>query len=251
MCAITLLAALSAALTAVRSSRADAEALLAGQVLLSTDGRTLTAPVMWAPCQEAKPRVFARETSQTVAADEKRGNTADLTHECATVGFQSSFTLRAPLGDRRLTEFNTGLPFLPFPAARLADIGYLPRGFTTTQDVPLDFGPAGGSWKPWPFTRNDTIASWTRYYAAADKPALSITQVLTPAGSPGPAPATHAGPPLSVNGHDVSLLCDTDTERAITWSDGISAFTVMSYDRAHAALSTEELLRVAGGVHEP
>ncbi|ARF82032.1 hypothetical protein ACIG0C_36645 [Kitasatospora aureofaciens] len=248
--AVVALAALSAVVRyADREPRADAG--LFSQVLLSADGRTLTTPVMWAPCQEAEPRLFARETPQTVAADLKTGRTVDQTHECPSAGRLVSLTLHASLGTRQLSEANTGKPFVPFPAARLADVGYLPPGFTAISDVPQVFGSVAGPWTPNPYNRSDTVPSWTRYYATVGKPALSITQNLPAAGTHDPAPGTHAGPPMSVNGHSASLVCDTDSERALTWSDGVSTFTVVSIDPHHAALSPSELLRVANGLRNP
>ncbi|MQS17566.1 hypothetical protein F7Q99_36620 [Streptomyces kaniharaensis] len=251
VCAVVAFAALSAAVRYAADRETGADAGLFSQVLVSADGRTLTTPVMWTPCQEAEPRLFARETSQAVAADLKAGNTVDLTHECPSAGRLVSFTLHAPLGTRQLSEANTGKPFVPFPAARLADVGYLPPGFTATPDVPMVFGSVAGPWTPNPYNRSDTVPSWTRYYATAGRPALSITQVLPAAGAQDPASGTHAGAPMSVNGHNASLVCDTDSERALTWSDGVSTFTVVSFDPQHAALSPDELLRVADSLRNP
>ncbi|MFJ8628876.1 hypothetical protein ACIRD3_39345 [Kitasatospora sp. NPDC093550] len=249
--AVVALAALSVGARYAADHEPRADAGLFSQVLLSADGRTLTTPVTWTPCQEAEPRLFARETPQTVAADLKTGRTVDQTHECPSASRLVSLTLRAPLGTRQLSEANTGKPFVPFPAARLADVGYLPRGFTAISDVPQVFGSVAGPWTPHPYNRSDTVPSWTRYYATAGTPALSITQVLAAASTPDPAPGTDAGPPMSVNGHRASLVCDTDSERALTWSDGVSTFTVVSIDPHHAALSPSELLRVANGLRNP
>ncbi|MFD8787873.1 hypothetical protein [Kitasatospora sp. NPDC059599] len=245
------LAALSAVVRYAADREPGADAGLFSQVLLSADGRTFTTPVMWTPCQEAQPRLFARETSQTVAADLKTGNTVDQTRKCPSASRLVSFTLHAPLGTRQLSEANTGKPFVSFPAARLADVDYLPPGFTAISDVPQVFGSVAGPWTPNPYNRSDTVPSWTRYYATAGRPALSITQVLPTAGTQDPPPDTHAGAPMSVHGHSASLVCDTDSERALTWSDGVSTFTVVSFDPQRTALSPDELLRIADGLRNP
>jgi hypothetical protein len=60
-----------------------------------------------------------------------------------------------------------------------------------------------------------------------------------------------ASAPTSVNGHGGLLLCDTASERAVTWTDGRSTFTLVSYDPQHTAMSPDELLRVASSVRAP
>ena len=52
-----------------------------------------------------------------------------------------------------------------------------------------------------------------------------------------------------MNGYAATLLCDTAAERAITWSDGGSSFTVISHDLGGPALSVNELLLIVRSVH--
>lgn len=278
-CAVSLFAALTVA--ALLRSNADhrVDALLFSQVLVSADGRTLTAPVEWTPCQEVEPRLSARETASGVAVDLKAGSFADLTQQCSEADQQISVTLQAPLGARQFTEANTGWVIKPFPAARLDVVRYLPAGFTVTPHLPQVFSSSGASWEPRPFNRTATTGpAWTRFYAkAGSQPTLSITQTLTtttattecqqtagytcpPMASPSPSGSTSSqdcapnscdAAPFSVNGHGGRLLCNTASERAVTWADNGSVFTVVSYDPQHTALSLEEVLRIAGGMRTP
>jgi hypothetical protein len=267
--------ALCGALVTVAAARDTSDqrspAALFSQVLLSTDGHTLTTPVRWSPCQAVEPQLTAEETANTVAAELSTG-TADLTHQCADSDHQITVTLHAALGTRQLTDATTAADITPFPATRLAAVGYLPAGFSATTDVPSDSASSGASWEAQPFDRTATAGpAWTRYYATPGaQPTLSITQVLAasapaarcnaPAGTSCPSPSypttassapASTGPgacastPVLVNRHPATLLCDTASERAITWSDGNSTFTVISHDPRRSALSTGELLLIA------
>ncbi|WP_370076516.1 hypothetical protein [Streptacidiphilus sp. MAP12-16] len=225
-----------------------------------------------------EPRLAVRETSGSVGVVLQIG-IADTSHQCGEADRQISVTLQAPLGARQLAEAVTGSAIAPFPASRLAAVGYLPAGFSATPDLPQVFSTSGAPWEPRPFDPAVTTGpAWTRYYATpGSEPTLSITQTLAataPAAGCRPS-AERTCPPLaspspsgtvstqdstssacvsattSVNGHGGLLLCDTASERAVTWTDGRSTFTLVSYDPQHTALSPDELLRVASSVRAP
>ena len=238
----TLVAVLIAglALRLNRDAQAQQAAVL-GEVLVSTDGRTITTAVRWTPCQEVKPRLAASESSGSVTVALREGS-ADLRHQCASTPQLISTTLRSPLASRKLTDSGTGRTITPFRAARLAIPYYLPSGYRMTNNVYTD--DAGQRSVPSPFERAaEQGPVWTRFYSTtAGPPSLSITQI-SGTGPHGSVPREYiSGEKVSCNGHLGYLDERSSDDRSIIWSDGAETFIVNS---ANSRLAKAQLLEIA------
>ena len=89
-------------------------------VVVSDDGRTISAVESWGSC-ENRPRIEARESTHTVTLLLKRtwplwGGRGDEVSCRHNAGEKVSVRLDAPLGDRTLTDRFTGRP-IPFRTA--------------------------------------------------------------------------------------------------------------------------------------
>ncbi|MEV0263243.1 hypothetical protein AB0I49_18165 [Streptomyces sp. NPDC050617] len=213
------------------------DGLASSQVLVSRDGRTLTAAVSWSPCHEVQPELAARESSDTVALTIRTG-IPDLSHPCATSKDQQvAVTLRTPLGKRRLVEGFTGDRIHPFDSAFLGAPGYLPPGYAQT-DVMYQEAPGPQPGLPSLLSRDrEHGPAWTRYYRkGAGEPTLAIAQIAGRDGQVG------SGEAVSVGGRPGHLFTRAGSERGVTWFDG--TFTYMVCDSG-SRLAADELLKVA------
>ncbi|MFI6690102.1 hypothetical protein [Streptomyces sp. NPDC050485] len=236
ICAVAAAAALATALT-IWLTRDDSgrDTAVLGQVLVSADGRSITTAVRWAPCQEDKPRLVARESSDSVTLALKEGE-ADLRHQCASTPKQISTTLKDPLKARHLIDAVTGWTITAFDGTRLAAPRYLPPGYHPTDTVYQD--DAGQRPLPSPFERTTALGpAWTRFYHSdAQQPSLSITQIS------GKSPEEAAGTAVTVNGYPGHLDNDKNSNRAVTWSDGTYTFII---DTTGPQVTNTQLLDIA------
>ncbi|KOG56242.1 hypothetical protein [Streptomyces varsoviensis] len=214
------------------------DGLVSSQVLVSRDGRTLTAAVSWSPCQEAGPELAARESSDAVAVTIRTG-ISNLSHPCETTKYQQvAVTLREPLGQRRLVDASTGGRIPPFDGAFLLTPRYLPTGYAQTdamyQEEP---GPRPGL--PYLLEReHEPGPAWTRYYReGSGLPSLAIAQI-TGRGQQGGG----EGKAVSVGGLSGRFFDGPGSEHGVTWFDG--TFTYMVCDSG-AHLAPGELLKIA------
>ncbi|MFJ9909196.1 hypothetical protein ACIRVK_41310 [Streptomyces sp. NPDC101152] len=238
----TVVAALTAGLVVWLTRDAETQqAAVLGEVLVSRDGRTLTTAVRWTPCQEAKPRLTARESSGSVTVALREGS-ADLRHQCASTPQLISTTLRSPLASRKLTDSGTGAAITPFRATRLAIPRYLPSGYRMTNNVYPD--DAGQRPVPSPFERTaEQGPVWTRFYSTpSGLPTLSITQI-SGTGPRGSVPGKYvSGEKVSFGGHLAYLDERSSDDRSIIWSDGTETFIVNS---ANPRIAKAQLLQIA------
>ncbi|MFF4507594.1 hypothetical protein [Streptomyces sp. NPDC001401] len=240
--ACTAVAALTAGLVLwlTRDTHPQRAAVL-GEVLVSTDGRTITTAVRWTPCQEVKPRLAASESSGSVTVALHEGP-ADLRHQCTSTPQLISTTLDSPLASRKITDSGTGQTITPFRAAQLAIPHYLPNGYRMTNNVyPDDAGQRPG---PSPFERTATQGpAWTRFYSTTSgPPSLSITQI-TGTGPHGSVPGKYVSGKKAAIGHQLGYLNEKGSDdRSITWSDGTYTFIVNS---ASPRIANAQLLEIA------
>ncbi len=208
---------------------------VSGDILVSSDGRTLTTPVRWTPCHEARPQLQARESTGTVTLVLRSGS-VDLQHQCKSTDKQVTTTLAEPLGNRRLVDASTGATITPVNSSQLANPGYLPAGYEHTDDIYDESDtPTDEHCLPSPYFRGDSPA-WTRFYRKGPAlPSLAISQVAK--GTPDDAHGAIA----SVSGHPAHLQKHSDA-RCLRWSNGTYTFTVSTQD---AQLTTDQLLQIA------
>ncbi|MFE7118618.1 hypothetical protein ACFU99_24695 [Streptomyces sp. NPDC057654] len=221
-----------------RMSRERDNGPVSSQVLVSRDGRTLTTAVTWAPCNEARPVLLARESADTVDVS-IRADLPDMSHPCETSkGQQVDVTLRAPLGKRRLVERLTGERIRPFDSAFLRAPRYLPPGYTQTdamyQEAP---GPQPGL--PYLFSRDGEHGpAWTRYYRkGSGAPSLAIAQITGRDRQEG-----GSGKAVTVSGLPGRLFERAGSEHGVAWFDGTFTYMVCAAD---SRLAVGELLKVA------
>ncbi|MEV0281242.1 hypothetical protein AB0I22_33315 [Streptomyces sp. NPDC050610] len=214
------------------------DGLVSGQVLVSRDGRTLTAAVGWSPCHEVRPELAARESSDTVAVTIRTG-ISDLSHPCRTSeDRQVSATLRAPLGKRQLIDAPTGQRIPPFDGAFLGSPRYLPPGYART-DVMYQEAPGLQRGLPSLLQREGEHGpAWARYYRkGSGNPSLAIAQTTGEGRQDG------LGEAVSVAGLPGHLFKGTGSEHGVTWFDGAFTYVVCE---SGPYLATGELLRIAG-----
>lgn len=208
---------------------------VSGDVLVSSDGRTLTTPVRWTPCHEVRPQLQAQESTSTVALV-LRGGSVDLQHQCKSTDKEVTATLATPLGTRRLIDASTGATITPVDSSQLASPGYLPAGYEHTEDIYDESDvPPEERCLPSPNFRAESPA-WTRFYRKGPtRPSLAIAQVAK-----GTSDDAH-GATASVSGHPAHLQKHS-AARCLRWSNGKYTFTVSTQD---AQLTTDQLLRIA------
>jgi hypothetical protein len=209
------------------------DAAVPGDVLVSSDGRTLTTPVTWTGCED-RPQLEAHESPHAVRLVLKRKRHAFLPKETVCDGWQDRLvttTLHKPLGSRVLTDAITGSTIAPFEASRLARPRYLPTGYAPA-DTALLTDNTGS-----PYERTKTPA-WASSYqrntnAGGDAGAVSILQTT---GRTPDVPGT----PVSINGHPARL--QEEPFRAVTWFDNGYTLSVRSGDRF---LTDAEFMKIA------
>ncbi|PYC83761.1 hypothetical protein C7C46_08415 [Streptomyces tateyamensis] len=200
------------------------KAPVAGDLLLSADGRTLTAAVSWTDCED-RPKLIAHETAHGVgvALEIKRHVQASPNTVCD--GWQDKLitaTLHEPLGDRPINDTQTAATITPFKASALLAPQHLPAGYAAADTV------AVADHSKSPFTRGGT-ASWTTTYirdrnAGGDAGGISITQALGEHPDP---PAT----PVTINNHAGSLVTSPGNRYTVNWVAEGYTFTVRMSDR--------------------
>ncbi|MFE5588123.1 hypothetical protein [Kitasatospora sp. NPDC056531] len=233
-----LAAAALAAVVVWRTASSDRtyDAAVHGEVLVSADGRTITAAVGWTGC-ESLPRLIAHESAQGITLALRRED--DATADTACDGGNSkqvSTSLSDPIGARSLTDAVSGRPIAFFDGHRLASPHYLPAGYAPTDDTPSNTTGLAAPATP---------RTWTRTYQDGVRhDDLTITQ------SAAPNPDT-TGTPVTVNGHPAYLQeqpsPDNPTFRSLTWSDGDNAFT-LAMRTPSGPMSKDEFMRVAAGL---
>ncbi|MFD9651709.1 hypothetical protein [Streptomyces mirabilis] len=220
-----------------RSEVSDAS--VPGDVLVSSDGRTLSTPVIWTGCED-RPRLVAHESAQKVslALERKRHASAPKNAACIGGGGDDqrllTTTLHQPLGARRLADAVSHNLITPFEASRLDRPRYLPRGYEASDRT---LGPGDVTQPPYQRTRTP---SWTVTYLrnpgqGGDTGSLSISQTSgrLPNGQ---------GTPVSVHGHTGHLEHGPLNEQSLTWYAAGYTINVHARDRV---LTEGELLRVA------
>jgi hypothetical protein len=209
-----------------------------GDVLVSSDGRTLTTPALWTDCED-QPRLVAHESAHTVSLVMERKRHANLPQETVCDGSNVrllSTTLNKPVGARTISDTVSGSVIAPFDGSHLARPRYLPNGYTLLTDQ------AGGtSVTDPPYIRARTPAWTTTYERNPGQGGLtgtvSITQTI------GKSPNV-PGTPVSINGHSGRLQQDQVDDRSVTWYDGEFTFNV-SWRSYQFFLTEAEFLKVA------
>ncbi|MFI1165805.1 hypothetical protein ACH4UM_19860 [Streptomyces sp. NPDC020801] len=216
------------------------ESAVPGDVLVSSDGRTLSTPVIWTGCED-RPRLVAHEATHTVSLSLQRKRHTSLPSNTACVGSGGSgderlltTTLEHPLGARRLADAVSGSIITPFRASRLYRPRFLPKGYT------LSDRPVGKGDVTQPPYRRTLSPSWTVTYLrnpgrGGDTGSLSISQTVgrLPDGS---------GAPISVHDHPGRLEGGPFHRQSLTW--WAAGFTI-NMTTADQSLSKDELLKIA------
>ena len=233
MLALAVGAVLAIAVTAsIMKHRRHGEGSL-GEVLVSSDGRTITTLNTRAPCQQDPPRLVASESHDSVTLELQESD-IDLRTQCNRIDEQIATTLQSPLGTRRLLSVGNGWVIAPFDQKRLANPRYLPPGYAPATRVEWsdssqhDLLPS--------FIRTPSSGpAWTRFYhRASEKASLSITQIA------GKLTVSAAGTPESIHGWTGGLTPDSNS--TVTWTNGTYTFIVDTTDQD---LHEAELLRIA------
>ncbi|MFF4739448.1 hypothetical protein ACFY2W_26720 [Streptomyces sp. NPDC001262] len=214
---------------------------VSGDVLVSSDGRTLTTSARWTPCHEVRPQLQAQESANTVMLVLKGGE-ADLRHQCKSTDEQVSTTLAAPLGARRLVDTSTGATITPIDSSQLADPRYLPAGYKQTEEIDDEPDtPPGERCLASPYFRAESPA-WTRFYRKGrTRLSLAIAQVAK--GTPDDA----HGAAATIGGHPAHLQ-ERSSNRCLKWSNGTYTFAVFTQD---TQLTTDQLLQIAQQLDTP
>ncbi|MDF2261555.1 hypothetical protein [Streptantibioticus ferralitis] len=213
------------------------DADIPGDVLLSSDGRSLSTPVAWTGCED-RPRFVAHETAHEVALVLERKRHAFLPKNTVCNGGDDALVTTAlshPLGSRKLTDAITGKSITPFPGANLLRPGYFPKGYVLVNKALL----TDSSGPPYHKTRTLT---WDSTYQrdtnkAEDPEAIAIIQTI---GRSADVP----GSPVSINGYSGRL--QDGPLPAATWFDGTYTISVRGGD---SRIATSELLKIAKYLH--
>ncbi|MEY9969363.1 hypothetical protein ABIA33_007451 [Streptacidiphilus sp. MAP12-16] len=220
------------------------DSAVTGEVLVSTDGRTLTASVFWNGCED-RPSLVADETSSTVTLQIERHRHAPAGAVCDQGQAQHlAVPLNQPLGSRHLGSAGQGSGIGTFMAADLRQPGYLPVGYTPTADVAanVDSPPVHIDYSGPHFVVPPT-PSWERGYATSRYGALFITQTV---GNSAPT----SGASVSVNGHPghFTVLPPTGQQvgETLSWFDGTYTMKIQEQD---PGLTQADVLRVAQNLH--
>lgn len=210
-----------------------------GDVLISSDGRTLTTPAIWTGCED-RPRLVAHESTHTVSLALERKRHSSVPKNAACIGGGGgderllTATLSQPLGARTLSDAVSHDIITPFKASRLDRPRYLPKGYALS-DRPL--GPGDVTKPPYQRTR---VPAWTVTYLrnpgqGGDTGSLSISQTT---GQLPDGPGT----PVSVHRHPGHLKHGPLNEQSLTWYVDGYTIDVEARDRL---LSGDELVKVA------
>ncbi|WP_143079179.1 hypothetical protein [Streptomyces monashensis] len=234
MLAVAVCVALAVAVTEwIMKDRRHGEGLL-GEVLVSGDGRTITALNSRAPCQQDPPLLVASESRDSVALVLKESD-IDLRPQCDTVDEQITTKLQSPLGTRRLVDGSNGWTIAPLDQKRLANPQYLPPGYSPTTDVQWSDSSQHELLSPFFMRDRNSGPVWTRFYHRTSKKAsLSITQIA------GKLTVSAAGTPESIHGWIGRPT--PDSNNTVTSTNGTYTFIVSTTDRD---LHEAELLRIA------
>jgi hypothetical protein len=214
------------------------------EVLVSADGRILTASVSWTGCED-RPTLTADETSSSVALQIKRHRHAPDGAVCDDgQAKQLSVSLKQPLGDRHLNSQGSSVG--TFLATNLRQPGYLPAGYTQTTDVGFYVDTHLEHVERSGVTHYVTprTPSWEQGYAANPNGGRVLFIAQTVGNS-----APTRGTSISVNGHPghFTVLPSTGQQvgETLSWFDGTYTITIQEQD---PSLTQAEVLRVAQGL---
>lgn len=215
------------------------------EVLVSADGRTLTASVSWTGCED-RPTLIASESSSTVTLHIGRHRHAPDDAVCDNgQSKQLSVSLKEPLGDRHLDSQGSSVG--TFLASNLRQVGYLPAGYTQTTDVGFYVNTHLEHVERSGVTHYVTprTPSWERGYAANPNGG----RVLFIAQTVGDSVPT-SGRDVSVNGHPGRIVIEgaqgQQWGETLAWFDGTYTITIQEQDQS---LTQADVLRVAQELH--
>ncbi|WP_063772743.1 hypothetical protein [Streptomyces sp. CT34] len=212
------------------------EAAVRGDVLMSSDGRTLTTPVDWSSCED-KPNLQAHEAARTITLvlTRKRhpfvseNTVCDDPHD----GLVST-ALSKPAGDRDITDSVTHSTITPFNGSHLDRPHYLPHGYTQTDTV-----IAPGNRSNPPYVRARKPAWTTTYQRNLDKGGQAgYVSISETAGET----SITAGTPVVIDGHPARFQQHARGSRSVTWSESGYTITVEAGD---PLMSQDEFLHIA------
>lgn len=212
------------------------EAAVRGDVLMSSDGRTLTTPVDWTSCED-KPHLEAHEAAHTITLvlTRKRHSFVSENTVCddprdGLVGT----TLSKPVSDRHITDTVTHSTITPFDGSHLDRPGYLPHGYTLADTV---IAPGNRSNPPYARAQKPT---WTTTYqrnldrgGQAGYMSISETKGET---------SVTAGTPVVINGHSARFQEHAGGSRSVTWPG--RGYTV-TLEAGDPLMSRGEFLHIA------
>jgi hypothetical protein len=248
--------------SATPSGRLKARTSPVYQVVVSADGRTVTAwgGVSCGHPQSLRARSYPNRVTLTWVTPVVPPSTLCLLDLAAET---VSTRLPAPLGKRRLVQASSGKPIPSFDASRFARFTVLPPGCHLEGDA-----PAGEPHNP-----GDTRDCFYRGSGSTGVP-LTVTQ-FTGIVAPGLGPAWPVVGHPSIHGHKATLQVGAESgqgattpvegrspisapptepgavyARAVTWHADGYTFVVLSLqnDGRQRVLSTRQLLAIADGL---
>ncbi len=224
------------------SGRLTARTSQVGQVVISADGRTMTA---WAGvdcghAQRLRAHSYSNRVTLTLVTPVVPPTTLCLLDLMAET---VSTRLPAPLGERRLVQASSGKPIPYFDASQFARLTVLPPGCVLAGDF-----PAGG-----PHNRGDQRDC--TYGSDSTGLTLSVTQFIGRVGAnPGTAWSVVDHP--SINGHRATLWVGAESGlgvyvRSVAWHQDGYTFVLTSEpnDVRERVISVRLLLAIADGLH--
>jgi hypothetical protein len=205
-----------------------------GEVLVSTDGRTITTVATWSGCED-RPRLVAQEDAGNVRLTLRREDHALPNQACdGGSSKQISTSLNQPLGSRQVTDALSGKRLPVFNERNLALPRYLPKGYVRTDVVTPGSSPAGENF-PNPFETSPAPAWSTAYQRDFFHGYLAVTQVTGKV-------LGITGTPVTINGHQAFFQESPDL--SVSWFDGTYTFNVCDHDPGQLP-TREEFLTVA------
>lgn len=227
------LGVLTAAVVRAAPDDEDLHAAPVAEVLVSTDGRTLTASAVGVclPATALLAREDAAAVTVTLSFEPRTG--------ACTSGTETrsySATLHAPLGPREVIDSSDGLGVLVFDERRLLRPAALPAGYTHLYDAALYGDGSDGS------DGSDWDATCIQLFADAHGDLLWISQTYGrhwPAGWSG---SSHQLVPLL---HAVARY----RSGMLAWQENGSSYLIVSAPRYTATLTTAQLAAVARSLH--